>query len=240
MPPLDLGVLISGRGSNLQAILDAIAAGHLDARVRLVLSNRPDVEGLARAERAGVPTRVIAHRDFTDRDSFDAAVVAALREAGASWVVLAGFMRLLTTTFLDAFPHRVVNIHPSLLPSFPGVDAQQQALDHGVRVTGCTVHLVDAGTDTGPILAQAAVPVLDGDDRDALAARILVQEHALLIRALSWIAEGRLQIAPPDVPGGRARATLAGVETALGLAQSGPARGDVGDVGEVGEVGEGA
>ncbi|KYF64358.1 phosphoribosylglycinamide formyltransferase [Sorangium cellulosum] len=223
MPPLDLGVLISGRGSNLQAILDAIAAGRLDARVRLVLSNRPGVEGLARAERAGVPTCVLPHKDFTDRDGFDTAAVAALREAGATWVVLAGFMRLLTTTFLDAFPHRVVNIHPSLLPAFPGVDAQQQALDHGVRITGCTVHLVDAGTDTGPILAQAAVPILEGDDHDALAARILVQEHALLVRALSWIAEGRLQVAPPAAPGARARATIAGVDTALGLAQGGRA-----------------
>lgn len=229
MPPLDLGVLISGRGSNLQAILDAIAAGRLDARVRLVLSNRPGVEGLARAERAGVPTLVLPHQGFTDRDSFDAAAVAALREAGATWVVLAGFMRLLTTTFLDAFPHRVVNIHPSLLPSFPGVDAQQQALDHGVRVTGCTVHLVDAGTDTGPILAQAAVPVLEGDDHDALAARILVQEHALLVRALSWIAEERLQIAPSAAPGGRARATIAGVDTALGLAQGDRAPEQVGE-----------
>ncbi|WP_433931804.1 phosphoribosylglycinamide formyltransferase [Sorangium cellulosum] len=223
MPPLDLGVLISGRGSNLQAILDAIAAGRLDARVRLVLSNRPGVEGLARAERAGIPTRVLPHKDFADRDSFDAAAVAALREAGATWVVLAGFMRLLTTTFLDAFPHRVVNIHPSLLPSFPGVDAQQQALDHGVRITGCTVHLVDAGTDTGPILAQAAVPILEGDDHDTLAARILVQEHALLVRALSWIADGRLEVSPPAAPGARARATIAGVDTALGLAQGGRA-----------------
>ncbi|WP_437599348.1 phosphoribosylglycinamide formyltransferase [Sorangium sp. So ce590] len=229
MPSLDLGVLISGRGSNLQAILDAIAAGHLDARVRLVISNRPGVEGLARAERAGIPTRVLPHQEFADRDGFDAAAVAALREAGATWVVLAGFMRLLTTTFLDAFPHRVVNIHPSLLPSFPGVDAQQQALDHGVRITGCTVHLVDAGTDTGPILAQAAVPVLEGDDHDALAARILVQEHALLVRALSWLAEGRLQIAPSAAPGGRARATIAGVDTALGLAQVGPAPESVGE-----------
>ncbi|AUX48544.1 phosphoribosylglycinamide formyltransferase [Sorangium cellulosum] len=232
MPSLDLGVLISGRGSNLQAILDAIAAGRLDARVRLVLSNQPGVEGLARAERAGVPTLVLPHKGFADRHSFDAAAIDALREAGATWVVLAGFMRLLTSTFLDAFPHRVVNIHPSLLPAFPGVDAQQQALSHGVRITGCTVHLVDAGTDTGPILAQAAVPVLDGDDRDALAARILVQEHALLVRALSWIAEGRLEVTPPAAPGGRSRASIAGVDTALGLAQGGRARGDVGEVGE--------
>ncbi|MGK4008723.1 phosphoribosylglycinamide formyltransferase [Sorangium sp. So ce1036] len=223
MPTLDLGVLISGRGSNLQAILDAIAAGRLDARVRLVVSNRPGVAGLARAERAGIPTRVIPHQGFADRDSFDAAIAAALREAGATWVVLAGFMRLLSRTFLDAFPHRVVNIHPSLLPSFPGVDAQKQALEHGVRITGCTVHLVDAGTDTGPILAQAAVPVLDGDDPDTLAARILDHEHALLVRVLSWIAEGRLRVVPPPVPGGRARAALAGVDAALGLTHEGRA-----------------
>jgi phosphoribosylglycinamide formyltransferase 1 len=217
MPSLDLGVLISGRGSNLQAILDAIAAGHLDARVRLVVSNRPGVEGLARAERAGVPTCVIAHRDFADRAAFDAALAAALGDAGASWIVLAGFMRLLTSTFLDAFPHRVINIHPSLLPAFPGVDAQRQAIERGVRITGCTVHLVDAGTDTGPILAQAAVPVLDGDDPGALAARILGFEHALLVRVLSWVAEGRLEVVPPEVPGGRARARIAGVAPTLGL-----------------------
>lgn len=218
MPPLDLGVLISGRGSNLQAILDAVASGRLNARVRVVISNKPGVEGLARAERAGVPTRVIAHKGFPDRPSFDAALVDALREAGASWVVLAGFMRLLTPTLLDAFPHRVVNIHPALLPAFPGVDAQQQALEHGVRITGCTVHLVDAGTDTGPILAQAAAPVLDGDDRDALAARLIELEHALLVQALIWIAEGRLEIVPPAVPGGRPRARFAGVTPVLGLA----------------------
>lgn len=223
MPTLDLGVLISGRGSNLQAILDAIAAGQLDARVRLVVSNRPDVEGLARAERAGVPTCVISHKDFKDRAGFDAAVATALAEAGATWVVLAGFMRLLTSTLLDAFPHRVINIHPSLLPAFPGVDAQQQALAHGVRITGCTVHLVDAGTDTGPILAQAAVPVLDGDDREALAARVLGFEHALLVRVLSWVAEGRLEVSPSEVPGGRAHAKIAGVTPALGLAGDGGA-----------------
>lgn len=219
MSTLDLGVLISGRGSNLQAILDAIEDGRLDARVRLVISNRPGVEGLARAERAGVPTRVVPHHEFADRARFDAALVAALRDAGAHWIVLAGFMRVLTPAFLDAFPHRVVNIHPSLLPSFPGVDAQQQALDHGVRITGCTVHLVDAGTDTGPILAQAAVPVLDGDDHAALAARILEHEHALLVRALSWIAEGRLEVLPPATPGGRPRARIQGAVPAFGLAE---------------------
>jgi phosphoribosylglycinamide formyltransferase 1 len=218
MPTLDLGVLISGRGSNLQAILTAIAAGQLDARVRLVISNRPDVEGLAFAERAGIPTRVLAHQGFPDRSTFDAALVAALHEAGVAWVVLAGFMRLLTSTFLEAFPHRVINIHPSLLPSFPGVDAQRQALEHGVRITGCTVHLVDAGTDTGPILAQAAVPVLDGDDREALAGRILGFEHELLVGVLSWIAAGRVEVILPTTPGGCTRVKVAGGAPPLGLA----------------------
>ena len=225
MSTLDLGVLISGRGSNLQAILDAIAEGRLDARVRVVISNRPDAGGLERAASAGVPTRVIPHQGFPDRASFDAALAAALREAGVSWVVLAGFMRLLTPSLLDAFPGRVINIHPSLLPAFPGVDAQRQAIEHGVRISGCTVHLVDPGTDTGPILAQAAVPVLDGDDRDALAARILGFEHALLVQVLGWIAEGRLEVVPPPAGGpGRARARFAGAVPALGLAGlAGPA-----------------
>ncbi|AKT36124.1 phosphoribosylglycinamide formyltransferase [Chondromyces crocatus] len=223
MPPLDLGVLVSGRGSNLQAILDAVAEGRLDARVRVVISNQADVEALSRAERAGVPTRVVSHRAFADRAGFDAALVSALREAGASWVVLAGFMRLLTPTFLEAFPDRVVNIHPALSPSFPGVDAQQQALDHGVKLTGCTVHLVDAGTDTGPILAQAVVPVLDGDDRAQLGARLLEMEHALLVQALGWIAEGRLELVPSAAPGGRTRARFAGVVPVLGLRTAGGA-----------------
>jgi phosphoribosylglycinamide formyltransferase 1 len=193
---LDLGVLISGRGSNLGAILDAIAAGALDARVRVVVSNKAAAGGLERARAAGVPTVVIPHAEHPSRESFDAAVVAALRAAGASCVVLAGFMRIVTPVLLGAFPDRVVNIHPSLLPAFPGVDAQAQALAYGARITGCTVHLVDAGMDTGPVLAQAAVPILDGDDRDTLAARILEQEHALLVRALGWIAAGKVEIEP--------------------------------------------
>lgn len=222
MATLDLGVLISGRGSNLQAILDAIADQRLPARVRLVISNQSDVAGLERARRAGVPARVIPHRSYPDRAAFDAALVEALRGAGAAWIVLAGFMRLLTPVFLDAFPGRVINIHPSLLPAFPGVDAQRQALDHGVRITGCTVHLVDAGTDTGPILGQAAVPVLDADDRDALAARILDKEHALLVQVLSWIAEGRLEIGAQTTGApGRPRARFAGAVPALGLEDSG-------------------
>ncbi len=193
-PMLQLGVLISGRGSNLQAVLDAIDAGRLDARVRLVISNKRQAGGLLRASQAGVATRVISHRDFPDRASFDEELVGALQEAGVEWVVLAGFMRILTPTFLRAFPNRVVNIHPSLLPAFVGIDAQQQALDSGVRVSGCTVHLVNEGVDAGPIVAQAVVPVLAGDDRDALASRILEQEHGLLARALQWIAEDRLRL----------------------------------------------
>jgi phosphoribosylglycinamide formyltransferase-1 len=210
--PLDLGVLISGRGSNLQAILDAIAAGSLAAKVRVVISNRPDAQGLERAKQAGVPTLVIPHGAYPDRASFDAALALALREAGARFVVLAGFMRLLSPVLLDAFPHSVINIHPSLLPAFPGVDAQAQALAYGVKITGCTVHLVDAGTDTGPILAQTAVPVLEGDTRDALAERILVEEHTTLLRVLRWIAEDRLEIIAPDAadPRGRVRVRVRG------------------------------
>lgn len=214
MATLDLGVLVSGTGTNLQAILDAIALGRLDARVRVVVSNKPGAGGLARAEAARVPARVLPHVGFPDRPSFDRALVVLLRDAGVSWVVLAGFMRLLTPTFLDAFPRRVLNIHPSLLPAFPGVDAQAQALAYGVRVTGCTVHLVDAGTDTGPILAQAAVPVLPGDTRDALAARVLRREHELLVSVLAWIAEGRLELTEVA---GRARAVFHGVDAAVGV-----------------------
>ncbi|MBI4955552.1 MAG: phosphoribosylglycinamide formyltransferase [Myxococcales bacterium] len=216
MPRLELGVLISGRGSNLQAILDAIARGALDARVRLVLSNRADAAGLERAREAGVPTAVVDHRAFAERSDFDAALVTALGAAGVEWVVLAGFMRVLTPTFLRAFPERVINIHPALCPAFPGVDAQAQALAYGVRVTGCTVHLVDEGVDTGPILGQAVVPILDGDDRPRLAARLLAEEHALLVAALGWLAAGRVQI-EPATGCGRARVRVFGVVPVLGL-----------------------
>lgn len=213
---IDLGVLISGRGSNLEAILDAVAQGSLDARVRVVISNKAGAGGLEIARAAGVPTVVIPHGEHPDRASFDAAVVSALREAGVACVVLAGFMRIVTPVLLDAFPHRVVNIHPSLLPAFPGVDAQAQALAYGARITGCTVHLVDAGTDTGPVLAQAAVPVLDGDDRDTLAARILVREHELLVRALGWLAQGLVEI-EPGAAGKRPIVRVRGAATAVGI-----------------------
>jgi phosphoribosylglycinamide formyltransferase 1 len=214
---LDLGVLISGRGSNLQAILDAIADGRLDARVRVVISNRPGALGLERATNAGVPTRVIPHKDYADRPAFDAALVQALGELGVSWIVLAGFMRIITSVVLDAFPGRVINVHPSLLPAFPGVSAQAQALAYGARITGCTVHLVDAGTDTGPILAQAAVPVLDEDTEESLSARILTREHELLVHVLSAIAADKLVVDRPADPAARARARLAGTSAAFGL-----------------------
>lgn len=210
---LDLGVLISGRGSNLQAILDAIAEGRLDARVRVVISNRASALGLERAKQAGVPTRVLSHKDYADRQAFDAALVEALREAGASWVVLAGFMRIITSVLLDAFPNRVINIHPSLLPAFPGVSAQAQALAHGVKISGCTVHLVDPGTDTGPILAQAAVPVVETDTEESLSERILAREHDLLVHVLSAIAAEKLVV--DRSAAGSPRARLDGTATAF-------------------------
>lgn len=222
---MDLGVLISGRGSNLGAILDAIAEGRLDARVRLVVSNKAGAAGLDRAREAGVATVVVPHQDFPDRASFDAALVAALREHGVEWVVLAGFMRLVTPVLLDAFPFHVVNIHPSLLPAFPGVDAQAQALAYGARITGCTVHLVDAGTDSGPILAQAAVPVLPDDSRDSLAARILAEEHALLVRVLGGLGAGKLVVGPAQ-PGKRVHVSLRGEPSAFGLAATESAEAD--------------
>ena len=202
---MTLGVLASGSGTNLQSILDAVAGGTLQARIAVVISNVASAQALDRARAAGVEALVIPHKAYADRESFDAALVAALRERGVDLVVLAGFMRLVTSVLLDAFPMRIVNVHPALLPAFPGVHAQQQAFDYGVRIAGCTVHFVDRGTDTGPIIAQAAVPVLDDDDEPALRARILAEEHALLPKVLQWIAEGRVRVEPPVAPGeGRA------------------------------------
>lgn len=212
-----LGVLVSGDGTNLQAILDAIAAGTLDARVGLVLSNVSHAGALARAHISDVETAVVEHGNFADRRAFDSACVEVLRSRGIEVVVLAGFMRLVTDVLLDAFPWRVVNVHPSLLPAFPGVRAQRQALDYGARVTGCTVHFVDGGKDTGPIVAQAVVPVLDDDNEESLRARILVREHELLPRVLQWMAEGRVSVETPVAPGGRARVRVRGVHASLGL-----------------------
>jgi phosphoribosylglycinamide formyltransferase-1 len=166
----------------------------LDARVRVVVSNVPGVAALDRATAHGVPTEVVPHKAFASRADFDAAVVERLRHHGVGFVVLAGFMRVVTDVLLGAFPDRVLNVHPALLPAFPGVDAQAQALAYGVRVTGCTVHFVDAGVDTGPILLQETVPVLAGDDRARLAARILAREHETLVRALALVAADRVRI----------------------------------------------
>ncbi len=191
---LRLGVLVSGSGSNLQAILDAIAAGRLDARVAVVLSNKPGVMALERATRAGVPTEVVSHRDYASREAFDEEVVRRLGAHGVELIVLAGFMRIVTQVVLGTFPGRVVNVHPSLLPAFPGVDAQAQAHAYGAKISGCTVHFVDGGLDSGPIIAQSAVPVRDDDSVESLRDRILAEEHALLPAVLQWIVEGRVRI----------------------------------------------
>ena len=204
---IDLGVLISGTGTNLGAILDAIRAKTLDARVKLVVSNRPDAKGLLRAAEHGVETRVLSHKSFPDRETFDAELVSTLRAAGVEWIVLAGFMRIITPVLLDAFVDRVINIHPSLLPAFPGVDAQAQAIAYGAKISGCTVHFVDAGVDTGPVILQETVAVLETDDRDALASRILEREHACLVRALGYASAGRLTIVTPSA-GARRRVLI--------------------------------
>jgi phosphoribosylglycinamide formyltransferase-1 len=212
-----LGVLISGSGTNLQALLDAIDARTLSADIAVVVSNVATAKGLDRARAAGVATVVVDHRAYETRELFDAAVVAALVEHQVDYVVLAGFMRLVTGVLLDAFPMRVVNIHPALLPAFPGVNAQTQALDYGVRVTGCTVHFVDIGTDTGPIIGQAVVPVLESDDDATLRARLLVREHELLVAALQWIADGRVSVDAPTREGARARVVVRGATALLGF-----------------------
>jgi phosphoribosylglycinamide formyltransferase-1 len=182
-----LGVLISGRGSNLQAILNAVRDGRLDARVGVVISNVAGAPGLDRARAAGVPVEILPHRDFRSREEYDAALVDRLRAHGVELVCLAGFLRLLSPVFVRAFPGRILNVHPSLLPSFPGLHAQRQALEHGVKVTGATVHLVDEELDHGPILVQRAVPVLEGDDEESLSARIREQEHQIYPEAIALV-----------------------------------------------------
>ena len=187
-------VLISGRGSNLQALIDAAATPDYPAEIVLVLSNQPDAKGLARAEAAGIATRVIPHSDHPTRPDFEAALTAALAEAGAELVCLAGFMRVLTGSFVDRWQDRLVNIHPSLLPAFPGLDTHARALAAGVKLHGCTVHLVSADVDEGPIIGQAAVPVLPGDGEADLAARVLAAEHRLYPLCLRLLAEDRVRI----------------------------------------------
>ncbi|OIQ94495.1 phosphoribosylglycinamide formyltransferase [mine drainage metagenome] len=191
---LKVAVLISGRGSNLQALLDACADPAYPARIVRVISNVAGAFGLERAKAVGVATQVIRHKEYDSREAFDAALDQAIRASGADVVCLAGFMRLLTPGFTAAWQGRLVNIHPSLLPSFKGLHTHQRALEAGVKLHGCTVHLVTPDLDGGPILAQAAVPVLPGDDEDSLAARVLEQEHRLYPLALRLLAEGRVRV----------------------------------------------
>jgi phosphoribosylglycinamide formyltransferase-1 len=193
-PTVKLGVLISGTGSNLQAIIDAILRGDLKAEIRLVISNRPDAQGLERARRHGIETTVVEHRKFAAREDFDRALLDALRARSVELVALAGFMRLLSPVMLDAFPGRIMNIHNSLLPSFPGIHGPKDAIEYGVKIAGCTVFFVTPGVDVGPVIVQAAVPVLPGDDEQRLAARILSQEHRIFPHAIALFQQGRLEI----------------------------------------------
>jgi phosphoribosylglycinamide formyltransferase-1 len=189
-----LGVLISGRGSNLQALIDAIAAGRLRAHIALVIANKATAGGLERARTAGLETLVVNHRDYASRDLFDRDVASALKSRGVDLVCLAGFMRLIGRELLDAYPNAILNIHPSLLPAFPGVDAQAQALSHGVKVAGVTVHFVDEHLDGGPIIVQRAVPVHDDDTVDSLASRILEEEHHAYVEAVQLVVNGGWRI----------------------------------------------
>ena len=188
-------ILISGRGSNMEAMIRARDQGELPGmQIVAVLSNRPDAKGLETAAAAGIATQVLDHKAFADRDSFDAALGDAIEGFSPDLVVLAGFMRILTEGFVRRFEGRLLNIHPSLLPSFPGLHTHQRALDEGVRIHGCTVHFVTPALDHGPVVIQAAVPVLDGDDEATLAARVLAQEHVVYPRAVRWFVEGRLHL----------------------------------------------
>jgi len=195
--PVPLALLISGRGSNFRAIARAIEEGRVPARIALVISNRADADGLAHARELGLATRVMPHGDYESRDAYDRALVAAIREHGVKLTCLAGFMRRLGPAFCHAFPNAVINIHPSLLPAFPGADAQRQALEHGVKVAGATVHFVTPELDAGPIIMQATVPVQENDTADTLSARILAEEHRIYPEAIrrllveSWRIEGR-------------------------------------------------
>jgi phosphoribosylglycinamide formyltransferase 1 len=188
-----LGILISGRGSNFEAIANAIARRKLDAEIAIVISNRASAGGLDIARQRGIPMRVIESRGI-EREAYDKLVIDELKTHEVDLVCLAGFMRLLSASFVESFPNRVINIHPSLLPAFPGLDAQRQALEYGAKITGCTVHLVDEFLDSGPILVQSAVPVLDADTVETLSARILAQEHVIYPKAIQYLVERRVTL----------------------------------------------
>jgi phosphoribosylglycinamide formyltransferase 1 len=188
-----IGILLSGRGSNFEAIADSVEAGRIDAQIALVVSNRPDARGLERARERRLPALLLPSKGL-EREAYDRQVVAALNERQVDLVCLAGYMRLLSAYFVSEFPSRILNIHPSLLPAFPGLEAQRQALEHGVKVTGCTVHVVDEFLDHGPILLQACVPVLDGDTEESLSARILREEHRIYTEAINLMLRGCIRI----------------------------------------------
>ncbi len=204
-----IGVLISGSGTNLQALINACAEPDFPAHIALVISNKKSAYGLERARQAGIPALWLPAKPHPNREAHEERITAALKEHGVQWVACAGYMRLLSPSFVDAWPHRILNIHPALLPAFPGVDGQGQALGCGVQIAGVTVHLVDAGSDTGPILAQGATGVLPEDDKDRLQARLLKLEHTLYPRVLRWAVEGRIRVADGkahvDVPNGENR-----------------------------------
>jgi phosphoribosylglycinamide formyltransferase-1 len=191
---LKLGVLISGNGSNLQSIIDNIENGSLKAVIKIVVSNNPDAFGITRAKKHGIPFVVLQNGDFKNKEEFDLELVRILQDNSVDLVILAGFMRIITPTLLKAFPEKIMNIHPALLPSFPGIHGQKQALEYGVKISGCTVHFVDEGVDTGPIILQTAVQVLDNDTEETLAARILKEEHRIYPQAIQLFADGKIEI----------------------------------------------
>ena len=193
--PVSIAVLVSGNGSNFQAIVDAIESGRIkNARIACLISNKADAFALERAKKHAITTFVLDHKAYANRQAYDSALVELLQQQGVQLVILAGFMRLLSPVMIVAFPNAIMNIHPALLPSFPGLDAQQQAFDYGARYTGCTVHFVDKGTDTGPIILQAVVPILDGDTIDTLTQRIHGEEHRTYVEAVRLFCEGRLHV----------------------------------------------
>lgn len=191
---LPLGVLISGNGSNLQAIIDAIEEKQLDAVIRVVVSNREEAFGLVRARKHDIPTEVLDHRKFSSREAYDQALIDILKARQVELVILAGFMRLLSPVFVSSYSNRIMNIHPALLPAFPGLHVQRKALEHGARFSGCTVHFVNEGCDEGPIIIQAVVPVFPDDTEESLSARILKEEHRIYPRAIQLYSEGRLRV----------------------------------------------
>lgn len=191
---MDIAILVSGSGTNLQSIIDSVEAGRITAKIKLVLSNRADAYALTRAKKHNIPTAVVTKANYPKRADYDQRVVEILKEHSVELVVLAGFMRLLSPVILSAFPERIINIHPSLLPAFPGLDVQRKALEHGAKFSGCTVHFVDEGLDSGPIIIQETVPVLDDDTVETLSARILEKEHVIYPKAIDYISRGLIEI----------------------------------------------